>query len=512
MTKNPPNIIKAQKGYQEKVLSCSADIVISGGAAGAGKTFALEMEPLRHIHIPKFGGVIFRREITQITSEGGLWDTAMSFYPNIGARMVSSPTHKAVFNSGSKLQFSGLQQEKDVLKWQGSQIAFLGFDELTHFTEKQFFYLLSRNRSTCGIRPYCRATCNPDPDSWVREFIDWWIDPVSGYILPERDGVIRYFTRDGDNIVWGSSPDDVVDQCGHIFSNPAFKDTDIKNLVKSFTFIEGDIHDNKELLGKDPGYLANLMALSSDDKAALLDKNWNLKSDGMNLAEYEKINELFTNLLNNDLRQGRYITCDHARMGRDLCVIMLWRGYEVYETHVYPVSDTNDIVKCMNMLRKKHSVGISNIIIDQDGIGVQDALGCKSFQPGGAVMIDKETGLKGPYTNLKTQCSYRMCEKFINTNMMSIQPNFYVDGQKSTHVTIGKKTFDIKSLIKKQIRTIKIDKIDGDKRRIQPKDMQKEALSGMSPDFSDTMVMRMFFDLKPAGDVTEALQKSGGLF
>jgi hypothetical protein len=47
----------------------------------------------------------------------------------------------------------------------------IGFDELTHFSESQFFYMLSRNRSMCGVRPYVRATTNPDADSWVATFI-----------------------------------------------------------------------------------------------------------------------------------------------------------------------------------------------------------------------------------------------------------------------------------------------------------------------------------------------------
>lgn len=71
------------------------------------------------------------------------------------------------------------------------RICFIGFDELTHFSEAQFWYMLSRNRSMSGVRPYVRATTNPDADSWVAKLIDWWIDDVSGYPIPERGGVVR---------------------------------------------------------------------------------------------------------------------------------------------------------------------------------------------------------------------------------------------------------------------------------------------------------------------------------
>src|SRR6516225_5233687 len=68
--------------------------------------------------------------------------------------------------------------------------------------------MVSRNRSTCGVRPYIRATCNPDADSWVAEFISWWIDPVSGRPIPERAGVLRYFVRIAEKIVWADRPED----------------------------------------------------------------------------------------------------------------------------------------------------------------------------------------------------------------------------------------------------------------------------------------------------------------
>ena len=81
----------------------------------------------------------------------------------------------------------------------------IGFDELTHFSRSQFLYMLSRNRSTCGVRPYMRATTNPDADSWVADFIAWWIDQDTGLAIPERSGVVRYFTTISDEVIWGDS-------------------------------------------------------------------------------------------------------------------------------------------------------------------------------------------------------------------------------------------------------------------------------------------------------------------
>lgn len=260
--------IRPQPGPQEAYLSTLADIAIYGGSAGGGKTFALLLEPTRNVANPDFGAVIFRRESTQITNEGGLWDTAMQLYPELGAIPRVAPRLMFRFPSKARVTFAHLNQDSDVLDWQGSQIPLLGFDELTHFTKTQFFYMLSRNRSTCGVRPYVRATCNPDADSWVAEFIAWWIDQNTGLPIPERAGVLRWFVRVGDVITWADSPDELVEQTGCEPADP-----------KSVTFIPATVHDNPALLARDPGYLANLKALSRVDRERLLGGNWKIRAE-----------------------------------------------------------------------------------------------------------------------------------------------------------------------------------------------------------------------------------------
>jgi predicted phage terminase large subunit-like protein len=256
--------IRPQPGAQERFLACPADIAIYGGAAGGGKSFGLLLEPLRHIANKEFGGVIFRRTSPQITNEGALWDEAGKLYPLVGgdARVGSLEYH---FPTQACISFRHLQHETTIYDWQGAQVPFIGFDELTHFTKGQFFYLLSRNRSTCGVKPYIRATCNPDADSWVAEFIAWWIDQETGLPVPERAGVVRYLIRVNDAIVWGDSPEALRAAHGE------------KVEPKSATFIPAKLSDNPALLAADPGYLANLMALSLVERERLLGGNWKIR-------------------------------------------------------------------------------------------------------------------------------------------------------------------------------------------------------------------------------------------
>lgn len=272
-------MLRPQKGPQERFLASAADIAIYGGAAGGGKTFGLLLETMRHTAVAEFSAVIFRRNGTQITAPGGLWDESAKLYPTIGATPRTSPHAQWMFPGGAQVQMRHLQYESDVYAWQGSQIPLICFDELTHFTRAQFFYLLSRNRSTCGVAPYIRATCNPDADSWVAEFIAWWIDQESGLPIPDRDGVVRYFTAIGDEIIWGDTVAEVI-AAAHLDTSPALAaapDLQPEDLVKSCTFIAASVFDNKELLKANPQYLANLMALPRVERERLLGGNWKVR-------------------------------------------------------------------------------------------------------------------------------------------------------------------------------------------------------------------------------------------
>lgn len=179
------------------------------------------------------------------------------------------------FPSGCRISFSHLQHEQTVLNWMGAEVAFIGFDEITHFTAYQFWYLLSRNRSTSGVRPYVRATCNPDADSWVAQFIEWWLDE-DGFPIPERSGVVRYFVRVDDTVHWADTREALYEKFPHLAE---MREKYGSEATKSFTFIPSRLTDNPALLEKDPGYLANLMALPLVERERLLGGNWKIRAE-----------------------------------------------------------------------------------------------------------------------------------------------------------------------------------------------------------------------------------------
>ena len=274
--------IRPQPGPQTAFLSTSADIAIYGGSAGGGKTYAQLLEPLRHIHNPKFGAVTFRRILPSIKIEGGMWDESFNIYPHLGGTDRVGDLAWG-FPSGAKITFAGMQHDSDKMKYQGAQIPLIQFDQLEEFLKSQFFFMLSRNRSASGVKGYMRGTANPQP-GWLAKFLDWWIAD-DGYADMSRAGVIRWFVDTGDTMEWADTPEELSKFKMHGQPIPP----------KSVTFIPATIYDNKILLEKDPTYLSNLMALPLIERQRLLgDKerggNWKVVPEAgllYNRAWYE---------------------------------------------------------------------------------------------------------------------------------------------------------------------------------------------------------------------------------
>ena len=264
VTQTRPELdIRPQAGPQEQFLATPADIAIYGGAAGGGKTYGLLLESLRHVGNAQFGAVIFRRTSPQVRNEGGLWDESAKLYPQLGATPRET-TLEWAFPSGASVKFAHMQYESDRFDWQGAQIPLIGWDELTHFSAAQFWYMLSRNRSSCGVRPYVRATCNPDADSWVAALIAWWIDQDTGLPIPERAGRLRWFVRVNDELVWADFRGELIERYPEL-------------PPKSLTFIPAKLTDNPALMASNPEYMANLLALPYVEREQLLGGNWKVR-------------------------------------------------------------------------------------------------------------------------------------------------------------------------------------------------------------------------------------------
>ena len=266
--------IMPQDGPQELFMSMSnVDVVGYGGAAGGGKTWSLLMEPTLNLNDPGWGAVLFRREAKQLSIEGGLWDKSHDVYPIFGGVPTKTPCFAWTFPGGQKFSMYHLSEEDDKYAHQGGEYPWLGFDELTHFTETQFWYLVSRNRSTCGVKPRIRAGFNPDAGSWVKKMFAPWVDDA--YADPAESGEVRWLVKTDDGYNYFRTKVLAMAYSKEVNKLP---DEIIQHTVKSVSFVEADIYDNKILLESDPGYMANLLAQGEVEKQRLLYKNWNILS------------------------------------------------------------------------------------------------------------------------------------------------------------------------------------------------------------------------------------------
>lgn len=217
--------------------------VLYGGAAGGGKSDALLVESLRQVHKPNYRALILRKTYPQLRE---LVDRSLQlFKPAFPDAEYKSISHMWQFPSGAKIYFGSMQYSSDRYNYQGARFDYIAFDELTHFTQEEYFYMFSRNRpGDSGMRTYIRATTNPGGigHSWVKaRFID--PAPPNNRIcetlhVHNLDGTASSFTRDR-------------------------------------IFIPSSVFDNYVLMQNSPQYIASLAQLPDAEKRALLYGDWN---------------------------------------------------------------------------------------------------------------------------------------------------------------------------------------------------------------------------------------------
>ena len=215
---------KPWPGAQEEFCSRGEFEVLYGGAAGPGKTDCLIALATRWIEYPDYSAILFRRTYPQLQE---IIDRCWKRYPSFGG-VYRSTEHRWYFPSGSTIALSHMQHEDDKYNHQGKEYHFIGFDELTQFSETQYTYLFSRARTTDSrIPPRIRASTNPGGIGhiWVKD---------------------RFVT--------------ITDR-GNVYVDP--------KTGLSRVFIPGTIEDNPTLTENDPGYVQRLEALPEIEKQRL---------------------------------------------------------------------------------------------------------------------------------------------------------------------------------------------------------------------------------------------------
>lgn len=265
---NQPVVLAPASPKQEKFLNSTANITLAGGAAGSGKTYTALLIALKFMQHPRATGVIFRRTSKMITSPGSIWHEAVNMYTSIykiGLR-IRHRENEIVFPNGAVLKFSHMQHESNMYDHKGGQYSFVAFDEATDFTEDMIVYLLSRMRNAyVDYKPQMFLMTNPDYYSFLRTWIeDFYLDPMTGIPNEELAGVVRYFFRQGNSMLWYNSLEEAE----------AVHGKGDESGISSFTFIPATCRDNPPLLKAQPDYISRLMSLPRVEMERLLLGSW----------------------------------------------------------------------------------------------------------------------------------------------------------------------------------------------------------------------------------------------
>ena len=219
---------------QQEFHRSKAKYRLFGGAAGPGKSKALLMEAILQAHDhARVNTLLLRRTFPELEASLLLYfrrDVPRELY-----RAYNDSKHVVTWWNGSTTRFGYCKSENDIYQYQGAEFLFIGIDELTLFTLKQWQFLTSRNRCpAAGSFPNMAGATNPGNvgHAWVKAL---WVDKVPA---PGMDGAAEYDAADYD-------------------------------------FISAKVWDNPIFAG-DKNYIKTLRSLPVDMRRAFLDGDWNV--------------------------------------------------------------------------------------------------------------------------------------------------------------------------------------------------------------------------------------------
>ena len=490
------NIIRPQEGFQERFVRSNVDVVFGGGVLNSGKSFAAILCTAEPSLDPNFRACFTRRTFTELKSGGSLTDDFSVAYGKYVDIKTSDPP-RATFPSGAFVDFRQINDEsikKVTETWKGAQYDLIYMDELTSYEFSTFKYLLSRNRGRGKWTGKFRGTTNPERDSWLRTFLDWYIG-ADGLIRPDRDGIVRYFylggeEEDGVNgVVWGDSKEEVYYKCKYDIDRKLKSlggDFQYQHLIKSFTFYLGRMSENKASIGNNMNYAGSVAAVGGRQARQLIEGNWNVstKSNKDAAISYTDAEAVFNAdaRINNDF----WITADLADTGVDNTVILVWNGLHVMDYIIMVTSTPKMNADKIKFLAEKWDIPDNHIIFDGVRAAyindyIQDAIPFISFRrPIGKYWR--------AYDKLKDEC-YARLSQVIRRNMLSFEERIanaiYPHQNMATQISIRNEFIE-------ECVVVRFKLLPGGKQKLyNKKEMNQMLGKGRSMDLLDPCAMRM---------------------
>lgn len=478
-----------QEGFQEAVLTSTAQFTIIGGKRGGGKTRCMNMIPLYGTDIVGYSCNGFRKE--EEDARDGLWADAVKLYA--GYADITDSSMLAKFNNGaSRVKYSHLQNEDNIdRRFRGRQMPCILIDEVSQFKEETFFTMVGSNRSELSIQSKFTASTNPvGEDHWLFHLIKWYIDPITLTIIPERSGVIRYFYRPSNSvkeIIWGDTKEEVYELAKHYIDNNYDErlagQVDKLSMIASFTFIEGHLYENKILNKKEPGYLGMLSQQGSDQAHRDIKGIWQKTDSSYALLSRAELDATFENtqLITKEFRCA---TADVALSG-DYFEMFAFVDKHVVDWEAFTGISSTTAAALVKKFLSRNSVRDENFAYDSNGLGLY----LQGHFPKAKKFNNKERASDPKlWNNQKSECA----DKFV----LAIQNNEYSFADGVLDKSVNGMT--LRNRLIGQRLALKRKETDSGRFEIISKTEMKQAC-GHSPDTLEAWFMREVFTGKKRG-------------
>lgn len=271
--------VRPQEGRQTElfrmIANQEADFYMIGGSRFGGKSEVISMVDLLFANDPKYRSIKFRRQYDEIMGANGLWEKAENQYTWFGAKPNKSDK-VWVWPSGAKSFYRHMFLEGDEESHRGKGYSAIFFDEINQFTWSQVKMLQTCLRSEANMDSFMIGTLNPDRDSWCMDFVEFYIDPATGFPDQSKCGQIRYYIVDEGKPVFGPDEqfflDNYWEQVNPITDPENGERTYIR--PKRFTFYFFNIFDNKIGMKMNQTYISELNGLPKHERDTQLLGNW----------------------------------------------------------------------------------------------------------------------------------------------------------------------------------------------------------------------------------------------
>lgn len=445
---------------------------------------------------PDFRAMISRRSLGNQKAGGGFVEKFKQIFGADFIRTKESENPRVTFPNGTFVDLTYLDDSNmDKLRerakgWEYDMIA---IDELTEMSWEVFSYVMTRNRGQSKtFTGKFFATLNPKRSHWSRIFLDWYIG-ADGFIIPEREGKVRYFYCNGPtvkDVVWGDSKREVYERCKididrkleAIGGNFAYK-----VMIKSFVFYQGKLGSNKKMLENNAGYLGSVAASGGRMAQALMEGNFNVDPEEEESIPIpsQSARDVFLNdpAVNGD----NWVTIDLADFGSDNTLMLAWNGFHVKDVEIAMHTTPRLNAEKAKVFAARNGVSESHIIYDATAGRyfsdyIPDAIPYISASR--AIGMYALTGM-----TLKDICYMRLCY-MIKRGQLTFSD--VVANSTYTHQNL-KYRVTIQNEFLEECCVVRFFKMQsGKKRLMNKKDMNRNLGKGRSMDLLDPCAMRMY--------------------